>query len=384
MKICLVGLDALPVLSPAFRQHAIGGESVQQTLLARALVRRGHEVSVIVHDHGQPDGFECDGLRVLKAYRPEAGWPIARFLHPRWTRLWSALRRAAADLYYTSCAGVQVGMLAMYCKRHGRRFVFRSASDTDCDPSRLLVRFARDRRLYEYGLRRANAILVQSAAQAATLKRCYGLTGRVAGMLIEQPAPTAGRDIDLLWVSNVRAVKRPDRILALARDLPDLRIHLAGGPLPGEEALFQRVEREARALSNVVFHGRMSYWETSELYGRAQLLVNTSDVEGFPNSYLQAWIRGVPVVTLIDPDAAIETRGLGIAVRNFEAMREAIEMFLTDSALWSAASIRCRAFMDRCHREDDVVELYVDTFERALCGAAIDRNVPMPAEARHG
>ena len=39
MKICLLGLDNLPVLAPEYREHTVGGESVQQTLLARALAR---------------------------------------------------------------------------------------------------------------------------------------------------------------------------------------------------------------------------------------------------------------------------------------------------------------------------------------------------------
>ncbi|HZF14578.1 MAG TPA: glycosyltransferase family 4 protein [Steroidobacteraceae bacterium] len=384
MKICLVGLDSLPVLSPAFRQYTAGGESVQQTLLARALVRRGHEVSLVVHDYGQPDDLRCDGVRVLKAYRPEAGWPIARFLHPRWTGLWSALRRAAADLYYTSCAGMHVGMLAMYCKRHGSRFVFRSASDADCDPSRLLVRFARDRWLYDYGLRRANAILVQSMVQAASLKRSFGLASRVAAMLIEQPAPTVNRDIDLIWVANIRNVKRPDRILALARQCPDMRIHLVGGPLPGEEALFESVQRDVQALSNVICHGRVSYSDANDLYGRARLLINTSDVEGFPNSFLQAWIRGVPVVTLFDPDGVIGTHGLGVTVAHFDGMHDAVRTLLADSAQWSATSDRCRRFMDRYYRDDDVVTAYVDTFERVLRDGAIEPDAPIPAEAGHG
>jgi len=34
MKICLLGLDNLPVLAPEYREHTVGGESVQQTLLA--------------------------------------------------------------------------------------------------------------------------------------------------------------------------------------------------------------------------------------------------------------------------------------------------------------------------------------------------------------
>ena len=113
MKICLVGLDNLPVLAPEHRQHPIGGESVQQTLLGRALARRGHYVSMVVADHGQVDGAEWEGIRVFKAYRPDAGIPVLRFIHPRWTGMWSALARADADLYYTSCAGMQVGLLAL-------------------------------------------------------------------------------------------------------------------------------------------------------------------------------------------------------------------------------------------------------------------------------
>ena len=195
MKICLLGLDNLPVLAPEYRQHAIGGESVQQTLLARALARRGHQVSMVVADYGQADGAQWDAIRVFKAYRPEAGVPVLRFIHPRWTGLWAALARADAELYYTSCAGMHVGLLALFCRRSGRRFVFRTASDSDCDPARLLVRFARDRWLYAYGLRRAGAILVQSAAQAETLARSYGLAARVAGSLVEQPAPVPARPL---------------------------------------------------------------------------------------------------------------------------------------------------------------------------------------------
>src|SRR5882762_6039842 len=111
MKICFVGLDNLPVLDPEYRQHHIGGESVQQTLLGRALARRGHDVSMVVADYGQTDGMKREAIRVLKAYRPDAGIPVLRFLHPRWTGMWSALERADADLYYTSCAGMHVGLV---------------------------------------------------------------------------------------------------------------------------------------------------------------------------------------------------------------------------------------------------------------------------------
>jgi glycosyltransferase involved in cell wall biosynthesis len=198
------------------------------------------------------------------------------------------------------------------------------------------------------------------------LARNYGLAARVAGMLVENPQPVATRDIDVLWVSNIRRVKRPDRILELAEELPDLKIHMVGGPLPGEEGLFQDVRDTAAAKANLTFHGRLPYPDASDLYGRAKMLVNTSDVEGFPNSYLQAWIRGVPVVTLIDPDRTIEREGLGVAVSSAAQIPAAVRHLLRPTTAWKAASDRCRAFMAREHGEDKVLAPYLGTFEEVM------------------
>src|SRR2546423_10824306 len=245
MKICLLGFDNLAVLAPEHREHYVGGESVQQTLLARALTARGHEISMVTADYGQADGAVWEGIRVHKAYRPEAGLPVLRFVHPRWSGLWSALARADAQLYYTSWAGMQVALLALFCARHGGRLVFRCASDADCDRWQLLIRYARDRWLYAYGLRRADAILVQSAAQARSLARHFGLPGRLAGMLVE-PAPADGkRDIDVLWVGNIRRVELPDRGLALPAHLPEADLHMVGGPLPDEPTLYEDIRPDA-------------------------------------------------------------------------------------------------------------------------------------------
>lgn len=383
MKLCLVGLDNLPVVAPEFRQHTIGGESVQQTLLAKALAVRGHDVSMVVSDYGQSDSMRCASIRVLKAFRPEAGLPVFRFVHPRWTGLWSALGRADADIYYTSCAGAQVGLMALFCRRFGKRFVFRVASDTDCDRSRLLVQYARDRWLYAYGLRRADAILVQTTSQAATLERSYGLRSRVAGMFVEAGSPASNRDVDVLWISNMRRLKRPDRVLELADALPAVRFHVVGGPARGEEPLFHDIKDAASAKANVSLHGRLSYFDANALYDRSKVLVNTSDIEGFPNSYLQAWIRGVPVVALLDPDGVIERQGLGIAAKSPAELPLALARLLSDPTAWSEASARCRAYMGRHYGEDRILATYLDTFEQVMSAGGGHARSVVPSRAHH-
>ena len=140
MKVCFVGFENLPVLAREYNHHGNGGAQLQQTLLAKALVARGYEVSMVVGDYGQPDAASWHGVTTYKTFRPDAGLPVLRFVHPRWTATWAALLRADADIYYTSCAGMHVGLVAMFCGRHGRGFIHRLAHDTDADPKRLNVR----------------------------------------------------------------------------------------------------------------------------------------------------------------------------------------------------------------------------------------------------
>ena len=362
-KVCFVGLDNLPVISREHNCHGIGGEQVQHTLLARALVRRGFEVSMVVADYGQPDGLVIDGVRLHRAHGLEDGVPVLRFVHPRLTGLWRALGRADAQVYYVSTASAQLGIVTAFARQHGRRVVFRVAHDLDCDPQHLLIRFWRDRKLYEWGLRRADVVLAQSEQQRVAMQRNYGRDSLVAAMLVEPAVQDLGfesRDVTVLWVNNLRPFKRPDLALELARRLPHLRLHMIGGEQAGHQELFSQTRRDSAQLPNLLFHGRVPYHDVNDYYERARVFVNTSDSEGFPNSYLQAWRRGVPTVSFFDPDGLIRSRGLGHTARSLDDMAEAVDRFAQRSEAWQAASARCRRFMDERYGDDTVLEPYLE------------------------
>ncbi len=357
----------LPVLAREYNQHPIGGEQVQQTLLAKALARRGYDATMVTSDYGQADGATWDGVRTYKAFGLSEGLPGVRFFHPRWSGLWQAMRRARADVYYTSCGGAVVGQAAMFCQRHGRKMVFRVASDADCESHLPLIKYWRDKKLYEYGLRRADVVLVQSNYQHDLLMKNFGVESTIAGMLVEA-ADTARtfyeRDYQIVWVNNFRTLKRPDILLDAAAALPQLQFHMAGGAAPGYRKYYEDISQAARAHGNVTVHGQVPYHEVNEYYERSCVLVNTSDIEGFPNSYLQAWMRGTPVVAFFDPDGLIAKEGLGIAVHTREQLIDAIRALATDPAVWKAASNRCIRFMEREFAEDKVLAPYRAAFDR--------------------
>lgn len=361
-RICFVGLENLPVLAREYSDRGAGGAELQQTLLARALARRGWPVSMIVADHGQADGAVWDGVKTYKAYRPEEGIPLLRFVHPRWTKLHSAMRRADADIYYTSCASGRLAPIVLFARPRGRKVVFRVASNSDCDPRTLLLRYWRDRTSYSWGLKRTDLVLAQTPSQQAALERNYGVSSRVIGPLFEPAGrrpPFEARDIGALWVGNLRPLKRPGLLLDAAARLPHLTFHLIGGPLPGAEAFFEQVRQRATTLPNVTFHGFVPQHRIGSFFERARILVGTSETEGFPNTYLQAWSCGTPVVAFIDPQQLIGTHDLGIVVQDAQELRAAIAKLAGEAGEWRAASAHSSAYIDARPDEREIVGAYM-------------------------
>jgi glycosyltransferase involved in cell wall biosynthesis len=360
------------VLAREYSDRRAGGAELQQTLLARALARRGWPVSMIVADHGQPDGAVWDGVKTYKAYRPKAGFPVIRFLHPRWTKLHAAMRRANADIYYTSCAGGHLAQVMLCARPRGRRVVFRVASDSDCDPRTLLVRYWRDRKLYGWGLKRADLVLAQTSAQQKALERNFGVSSEVICPLFETAGrrpPLEARDIAALWIGNLRPLKRPGLLLDVAARLPHLSFHLIGGPMPGAEAFFEQVRRRAATLPNVTFHGYVPQHRIGDFVERARVLVSTSETEGFPNTYLQAWSRGTPVVAFIDPEQLIGSHRLGIVVSDAHELRAALTELASEDDEWRAASARSRCYIDGRADEQLTVGAYMEALS-GLCRAS--------------
>jgi glycosyltransferase involved in cell wall biosynthesis len=358
-SICFVGADNYPVLNSEYGNHYIGGESVQQTLLARAFVELGYDVSMVVTDLGQPDGEVIDGIRVCKTFKPDAGIPVFRFIHPRFTYLWQALKKANADIYYQSCASVATGFVAAFCRRNNRKFVFRVAHDTDLMPGQELIHYWRDKKIYEYGLRQADLIINQSRQQQHLLLQNYRLEGPELNMVVQLPTPgeLISRDIDVLWVNNIRPFKRPDLVLELAEMMPDLRFVMIGGSCHGHEDLYEDIQQRAENIGNLEFKGYVPYQEVNAYYARSRVFVNTSDSEGFPNSFLQAWVRGTPVFSFFDPDGIIARENLGVSPDGLARMAAAVRELIGDDSQMIKISTHVSQFA-RDHYSPGAVALH--------------------------
>jgi len=363
--VCFLAPSTWPVLSGDRSIRVVGGAEVQQSLLATSLAKRGYRVSMICLDYGQREGAEVGGVTVYRMHRPHEGIPVLRFLHPRLTSLWNALKRVDAEIYYQRTSAPLTGFLAAFCAMHGKRSIYAGAADLDFLPGREQIRYARDRLIFQYGLRNVDRIIVQNPVQrdrvlanyrrdAALIPNCY----------TPPPGARADRAGCVLWAGALRPHKRPEVFLELARRLPQHRFVMIGGGDPDRagEAYTQAIRSAAAALPNVRSLGFLPFAEADRRFDGARLLVSTSLHEGFPNTFLQAWARGVPSVGFVDPGARRHGRPVNHVVADFGQASAQVERLMTDDLAWREASQRALAHF----REQHAVEAVIGAYEREI------------------
>jgi glycosyltransferase involved in cell wall biosynthesis len=344
----------------------VGGAEVQQVTLARLFARAGYPVTVICMDHGQPDDIRIDDIRVLKTHKPHGGMPGLRFVHPRLTSMWRAMSRANADIYYQRCAGIHTAYAAAFCRRYGRRFIYSAASDKDFEPMHPMITRRRDNYMYHWGLRHAHAIVVQNAHQAEACKVSVpDIQPVIINNCYDAPAAaTCDRAGYVLWVAVLHSRKQPDLFLELARRLPEFRFRMVGGGVDEDQALYRSVGRTASAIPNIEFTGFVPYRDIDAHFNGARLLVNTATYEGFPNTFLQAWARGIPTVSFVSPIPP-ETDGNPVQqVANMDEMVSRVRMLMTNDEEWMGAGQISRRWFAKNHSVEKSVAAYDSLFSR--------------------
>lgn len=370
--VCFVSPALWPVFSGCDDIKVIGGAEVQQGIIARALARAGYRVSIITLDYGQAEGVVIDGVSCHKTHTPDGGVRILRWFHPRLTSVLAALKRVDADIYYTRSSSYLTGVVAAFCKRHGKRSIYAGALDLDFLPGRERIEYRRDRWLFRYGLRNVDGIVVQNAFQYSSCRENYGREPTlIPSSYLAPEGAAADRAGHVLWVANIRRQKQPELCLDIARSLPHLKFVMIGGATgDGKEAMYRDIELKASALGNVEFLGFLPYQKAEGYFSRARVFLNTSRTEGFPNTFLQAWARGVPTVAFFDTGSRDGNQPVYSIAGSVAHARAEVERLMTDDVHWKQASERCREHFRAHHSVEAVTARYARVFAGVM-GAAV-------------
>lgn len=323
-RIVFLAGNLYPLLAQREDLAIVGGAEVQQILLARELRNLGLEVRFVVEDMGQGPLCVAGGFTLH-------GYGFGRDKIRQARTLWSALRAARPDVLCLRGIPRFVAVPLAYRSRFACPLVLSLSTNAEAYPRSLTGRGSLSEHFHRRALREADAVVVQTRFQGELLRTHFGRTDvRLIRSGIEVgPPPEAGLPRDIVaWIASIHPHKGVERLFDLARRLPELRFEAAGGPARNQEAYYREKQEEARAVPNLRWHGFVPHEGVDEILLRAFAFVNTtvplrgiSNLEGFPNVYLEAWRNGVPVLTVEnDPDGLLRTRGSGLHCETLESL----------------------------------------------------------------
>jgi len=361
-----------------------GGVEMQTRYLGAILADRGWRVTFLCPDLSGRGGRERIDDRTEIRWYPHFSFswqaPV-RFLE-------EALAGIGPDVIYQRGRGQLTGNPAAlrYAGRRNVPYVFALSSDIDLEgryhsealwnspiplwKKLLLTAHARglDRSMSRV-LADADYLVALHEGQERKIREVLGRTPcrlpsvhrRVEGEV------SKARKKTVLWISNYRPLKRGELFVDLARECRGLDCRFVMVTGRARESYLQGVRARAGGLENLELLGEISFEEADDLIGRASLLVNTSEYEGFPNTFIQGWLRETPTVSLtVDPGGVIGRERLGRCSGSFEKMVGDVSWYVTHEGERAETGKHARAWAEKNHS----IESRAADIERFFSGAA--------------
>jgi glycosyltransferase involved in cell wall biosynthesis len=346
------------------RADAVGGASIHVRDLARAMMERGHQATVLLGGHGPvSEQLAAAGVPFVSLRRLE------RRIHPlgdlaAGAEIVSALRALAPDLVSTHTAKAgwigraaarRLSIPALYTP-HGWSIGSRM-------PPRLGAIFT----LAEKVAARWSAaiICVCEAEKQLALSKGVASSGKllvvhngVMDIAPELRARPAQAPVRICSVARFASPKDHRTLLAALAALGSApwSLDLVGaGPLEEET---RELVREMGLAGRVRFLGYVA--EPSSVLASAQLFVLSSRSEAFPRSVLEAMRAGLPVIASdvggIGEAVTDGANGLLVPAGNPGALAAALERLLGDPQLRESMGAAARAAYERRFRLEYMVD----------------------------
>ena len=328
-----------------------GGAIKQQWLLALALIANGHEV-LFITPTSDPKSItaEINGLRFVASPATTTNINLRRILvkeNPAWL--------------YWRCNSMHLGPCFFLAKSAGISTVFACASDKDCIPQKALNPFGLKKYfwlLYKWGLDLADRILIQHPGQQKLLGAHYHHKIRPVNNIATIPEVQKRKVAPyIVWVGNLRWEKRPDILIEIAKRLPQYQFVACGAVMDhrSKPGYARTASETLQSMPNVDYRGVMPPQEALALIGNASLLLSTSELEGFPNTMLEAWSLGVPVISWkLDIGGIITRHELGRVTNDVGETVTVIDQFMANHQERTRSGNAGISYVMKHHAPEDV------------------------------
>ncbi len=287
--------------------------------------------------------------------------------------IYNTLKIINPDIIYQRVHTAYTGIIAYYANKYNKTMIWHISSDNDVKPwefnlKKQIIFDYIDKRVADYGIRNCSKIIGQTKEQNELLKKYYN---RKCEVIISNFHPLPAHEIQkkhpvkILWVSNIKSIKRPEIFVEVAKhfeQFPNVKFCMIGGKQ--NKKLTTQLEEEINKIKNLEYLGEKTLNEVNNLFCQAHIFINTSDSEGFPNTFIQAWMRRVPVVSLnVDPDNVLKNHGIGFHSGSLEQLFKDTKRLIEDEELRETMGKRAQEYAFKHHSLANI-ENIVDLFDK--------------------
>jgi glycosyltransferase involved in cell wall biosynthesis len=355
IRVCFISLRAYPIFNPSV-EKLFGGAEVDLYLLATELAKDPRfEVQFVVGDYGQPDVERIENVTLFKSL------DVHKNLFLQGRKLWHALRQANAQIYMQEACSLSTPMIAALCVLHRRKFVYRTAHTDETDGTYFREHPFR-KWFIQWAIRKAEIIITQNEKDVNDAIKTLGRKPCVIRNACRiNPLPDSQRN-GVLWVARSVSFKRPELFLRLA-DCFSEKNFIMICPKGTGDAHYERLLDAAEKVNNLTLIKRVPFHQIDRYFEQAAVFVNTSDSEGFPNTFVQACKNGTPILSLrVNPDGFLEAHNCGRCANGDWERFCAILRELTETPQGRELGLNGQSYIRRFHDIEDIVRHYKQLF----------------------
>jgi glycosyltransferase involved in cell wall biosynthesis len=289
-------------------------------------------------------GYKPNGYNIVQIAKPNALQYYAHFVDALY--LWNNLKHISPNVIYQNIGTSYAGVASYYARKSGCKMVLHIASDNNIVPYsanitlKSLIPYI-EKKAFDYAIYNSAKLITQTKNQKQTIEKYYR---RSADAVIYNFQPYPQEEIKkhlpvkVVWIANFKRLKQPEIFIRLAKTISkkidDIEFIMVGRPCPDEKWQFS-LEKDISETANLKYMGEKKNREINELLAKSHILVNTSRYEGFSNTFIQAWMRGLPVVSLnSNPDELLNGEQMGYSCRgSFEQLCSDVVQLINNDAL---------------------------------------------------
>ncbi|MDO5968903.1 glycosyltransferase [Flavivirga aquimarina] len=363
-----------------------GGAEVQANYLALELANRGYTVNYICQTKNENKIDRIETVNHINIY-----WlkPSGRFPWLDQGKYYKPLHKIKPDIIIQRLTSNVNYIIGNYCKKNKARYCWVCTDNLSPFKNFHVKKFKerfnlKNTSLLKYVLFLINAKIMdsyrnngmkhidygfsQNKFQKKTIKQNFDI--ETYTMITGHPKPQNNYSLGtcyafqtVLWCANFGIHKRPELFVQLARHMQDTSIKfiMVGGH--SDKAYMKDLLKDKP--SNLYCTGHLPFERALTYFDFASIFINTSSPggDGFPNTFVQAWLRKIPVISFgFNPDNIITKYKLGYNVESLDEGIEKLNLLMSNYKAYKEISDNAYKYGSKNHS----IKIMTDNFLKTI------------------